>query len=161
MPNRTQISKEGAIIAQAVARKAGLSANVLAPNLRLHSGPNDKPAPGPAEVPDLSSPAMVWDMAGGPDHTSYSLVCNSPESLRLGMHILRRDGIDVCWSIVARRNGAKIWQLDYESEAECEHDITAIRVWLDDMIAHNMSYPFHERPCIKLTLFNPATGQEL
>lgn len=160
MPNRTQISKEGAVIAQAVARRAGLSANVLAPNLR--QCPGAEPAPGPVEVPDLSSPAMVWDMAGGgPDHTSYSLVCNSPENLRLGMHILRRDGIDVCWSIVARRNGAKIWQLDYESEAECEHDIAHIRVWLNDMTVNKMNYQLYDRQCIKLTLFNPATGQEL
>jgi hypothetical protein len=158
MPNKTQLSPEGAIIAQAVARRTGLSQSVIAPNMRNISSARTDEKPVEPESLDLSSPTMtmVGDGLG-----SSSLVCNKPDGLRLGMHVLHRDGIDVLWSIVARRDGIKVWTLDYDSEAECEHDITAIRVWLDDMLAHNMKYPFLDRECLKLTLFNPVTGQEL
>jgi hypothetical protein len=159
MPNKTQLSSEGAKIAQAVARRTGLNHAVIAPNMRVASGKIDEKPASEDELPDLSVPAMEMRREG---YLLYcSLVCNDPNGLRLGMHILHRDGMDVLWSIVARRNGAKVWKLDYESLIECEHDIEQIRIWLNDMIEHGASYMFHDRRCIKLTLFNPVTGQEL
>jgi hypothetical protein len=159
MPNRnqTQLSPEGAAIAQAVARKTGLQANVLAPNLRLRETGKEKPAPV-IELPDLSSPAMEG-RRDGPG--SSSLVCNSPVGLRLGMYIQRRDGIDVGWYIVARRNSMKIWTLAYESETDCEREMKLIRAWLDDLLTARENYKFPGSKTILLTLFDPFTGREL
>jgi hypothetical protein len=156
MPNRTQLSPEGAVIAQAVARKTGLQTNVLAPNLRLRETAKEPTAP--VDLPDLSSPAMEGRREGP---SCSVLVCNDPVGLLLGMHIAIRDGIETCWSIVARRDGCKLWTLDYASQDDCEVEMKLIRIWIDDLLTRAEAYHFPGSKTTKLTLFNPVTGQEL
>jgi hypothetical protein len=149
MPNKTQLSPEAAAIAAAVGRASGLAPNIVAPNLRLR----DSAAPVPAvELPDLSGPAMEFD------RRARTLVCNSPFGLRLGLHIAHRDGLAVCWSIVARRNGAKLWVLDYASEAECEAEMPLIRLWLDDLLTDAENWPLMNTDAVGLTVFSVTGG---
>lgn len=156
MAENIQLSPEGAVVAQAVARKTGLGSNVLAPAMRLRE--TTKEVPAVVVLPDLSGPAMELRRD---DHGSCNLVCNAPVGLRLGMHVLRRDGIDICWSIVARREGVKLWTLDYASESHCESEMASIRLWLDGLLTNPSCVVFACSDATTLTLFNPVTGQEL
>jgi hypothetical protein len=158
MKNQTQLSPEGAAIAQAVARKTGLNTSVIAPNMRVHTPV--KATEKTVELLDLSGPLMTMDV-GGKDQNCSSLVCNDPFGILLGLNILIKDGIETRWSIVARREGVKLWTLDYDSEEQCEREIKLIRIWLDALMTKNDNYSFIGSKALKLTLFNPLTGQEL
>lgn len=87
-------------------------------------------------------------------HNSYSLVCDDPTGLALGMHTVIRDGVVLRHSIVACRNGVKVWRLDYKTERDCEQEMRDIRIWLDDLVSGIGNHPLYYTEACEVTLFN-------
>jgi hypothetical protein len=81
--------------------------------------------------------------------------------VRLGMAITVSDaGVISLWSIVVRRNGEKLCQIDYDDELICETELETLRKEIDAWLTGG--YPFEMfTKAVKITNFNPATGREI
>jgi hypothetical protein len=136
-PEQMNLSPEGAAIARAVNQTIGVKADVLAIKTRSRDDAGEKKAPAVE-----AHPQFKWDIApDSVDELSIPFLHYYRPSegsvltdILLGMAERVNLGVADRWSIVGRRNGARLFQLDYDNEPDCEADRDSLRMALDHWI---------------------------
>jgi hypothetical protein len=157
--NQIELSPEGAAIAQAVAKNAGLATNQIVPNVRMRdSNQIETVAFLPhGSRPRAPQPILAIDWV---DCILRPTQLDTLVGIRLGMAVFQRDGMPWRWVIVVRRDGKKLCEIDYDNEKACEAELETLRTEIDAWLTGG--YPFEmftKANCI--VCFDPNTGREL
>ena len=156
--NQIELSPEGAAIAQAVARGAGLATNQIVPNVRMHDSARGEIAPLPSGTNSVApQPILAIDWV---DCILRPTQLDTLVGVRLGMAVFQRDGMPWRWLIVVRRDGKKLCEIDYDNEKACEAELETLRMEIDAWLTGG--YPFEmftKANCI--VCFDPNTGRTL
>jgi hypothetical protein len=161
MPNKTDLSPEGAAVARAVARHVGVSETAIAPNMRIRESntfhncyaadiatPYQVGEPKPflaIDVDGLLRPTQLDDLVG----------------VVLGVRIQLDDaGLISKWSIMVRRRGDTLCQIDYDDEEQCEAERDMLRMEIDAWLTGGVPFEMPTK-ATSIINFNSATGQEL
>jgi hypothetical protein len=101
-------------------------------------------------------------LAIGADRILYPTQLDNLVGVRLGIlcPIEYDAGINGQWSIVVRRDGDRLCQIDYDDELVCEEELRQIRKGIDDWLTGGVPFEMPTK-ALSITNFNPANGQEL
>jgi hypothetical protein len=151
MTNKIDLSPEGAAIANAIAKSLGVADGQIVPHARTR----DRVAFLPhGSAPKGAQPALAIDASG----LLYPTQLDTLVGVRLGLAIAVNDaGLIYQWSIVVRRDGERLCQIDYNDELICEAELETLRVEIDAWLTGGWPFEMFTK-AIKITNFNPSTG---
>jgi hypothetical protein len=154
--NQIQLSPEGAELVQAIAKKAGLPQGTVAAGARVVSR-HELERDG-VSLTSMEHPAgPTFSLNGG---LLRPVLGASHHDLRLGISVAYQNGVASRWTIVMRRDGVRLCELDYDDEEACEREKDLIRAALDYAKCSDNSFSISTRSS-GIRNFNAANGQEL
>jgi hypothetical protein len=156
--NQIELSPEGAAIAQAVARGAGLAGNQIDPNVRMHDSARGEIASLPPGTNSCApQPILAIDWV---DRILRPTQLDSLSGVRLGMAVGTACFQPWRWVIVVRRDGKKLCEIDYDNEKACEAELETLRMEIDAWLTGG--YPFEMfTKANRIVCFDPNTGRPL
>jgi len=156
MTNKIDLSPEGAIIANAVAKSLGVAEGQITPSARVRDSSQTVAFLPHGSAPRGAQPILTI----GADRVLYPTQLDTLVGVRLGMLIAVNDEGLTKASIVVRRNGERLCQIDYSDELACEEELETLRAEIDSWLTGG--YPFEMfTKATKITNFNPSTGGAL
>jgi len=154
--NSVQLSPEGAALVNAVAKRAGLPAGTLAANARVSSR---------HELSDRERQEKPTEPAGPLFLIDNGVLNQAPgasfEGLRIGMSVLYSNGVASKWTMVIRRDGLRLCEIDYADEETCEIEMASARQMMGAQMITDIwsfSFPTH---AVAIRNFDPSNGQEI
>jgi hypothetical protein len=153
--NQIKLTPESASLVNAVAKRSGLPVGTIAANARVVS------------KHELADGAQLRSM----DHPIGPVLCvengflrhvlgSSLRDLRLGVSVMYRNGVASNWTIVIRRYGDRLCELDYDDERVCEAERDNLRTLIDAWLSSGHTFEM-ETKALAIRKFNPANGQEI
>jgi hypothetical protein len=136
---KLELTLETAAIARAVAAATGIEASSIAPNLRIRE--SHKPTPPAADAcPRVShgGPLFYTDFVNGLRPVEGAKLWG----LRLGLSQTTTYGLPSKWTIVIRRAGTRLCEIDYDKEAACQEEIGMLRAAIDLLLTSEMEWNF-------------------
>jgi hypothetical protein len=154
--NQIQLSPEGAALAQELAKKTGMPGNAVAVNARVVGRHELESLDGAVKSKAYPS-GPVFEIANG---VLQPWPGASMMGLRLGMSVHYSNGAASRWTIVMRREGSRVCEIDYADEETCETEMAALRVCIDSFLVSDVLFSFHTQ-AIGIRNFNPFNGGEI
>lgn len=156
---QVQLSPEGVALVNAISKRAGLPERTIAANARVV---------GRHELESREGASMKADANPGGPLFVIAYGCVRPATgasladLRLGVSVLYQNGAAARWTIVIRRGGVRLCEIDYDDEGRCEAEQAALRMQIDHMLMLITDTTFEiKTQATAIRNFNSVNGAEL
>jgi hypothetical protein len=154
--NQIQLTPEGLSLVQTIAKRAGLPDGTIAANARVVSR-HELEGDGVSLISMAHPAGPIFAIDGETLRPVSGAVLHD---LRLGVSVMYQNGVAARWTIVMRRDGIRLCELDYADEVSCETERDDLSRLINARLKSDETFEIPTR-AIDIRNYNPTNGQEL